>query len=104
MAISQEGVSSIYVHRSAIPIKQKIYLNKCIQKRLLSFIKHHHKGDNTLFWPDLGSSHYSKQVQDFLMAHQINFVQRQQNPPSVPQASPIETVWSLLEQKAYEGA
>ena len=74
------------------------------EKRLLPFIKYHHKGDNILFWPDLGSSHYSKQVQDFLMVHQINFVQHQQNPPNVPQARPIETIWSLLEQTVYEGA
>ena len=92
MAISQKGASSIYVHRSAITIKQRIYLNKCTRKRLLPFIKYHHKGDNILFWPDLTSSHYSKQVQDFLKAHQINFVQRQQNPPNVPQSHPIETI------------
>ena len=71
---------------------------------MLPFIKYHHKGDNTFFWPDLASSHYSKQVQDFLTAHQINFVQRQQKPPNVPQVHPIETTWSLLEQKVYEGA
>ena len=50
------------------------------------------------------SSHYSKQVQAFLQANNIKFVQRQQNPPNVPQARPIETTWSLLEQKVYEGA
>ena len=36
------------------------------------------------------------------MTHQINFVQRQQNSPNVPQIHPIETIWSLLEQKVYE--
>ena len=104
IAVSQKGVSSTYVHHSAIPVKKKIYLNECIRKQLLPFIKYHHKGDNTLFWRDLASLHYSKQIQDFLMAYQINFVQRQQNPPNVPQARPIETVSSLLEQKVYEGA
>ena len=84
-------------------MKPKIYLNECIRKRLLPFIKHHHKHDNILFWPDFASSHYSKQVQDFLTVNQISFVQRQQNPPNVPQARPIETIWSLLKQKIYEG-
>ena len=54
-------------------------------------------------WSNLASSHYSKQVQDFLMVDQINFVQRQQKPPNVPQARPIETIWSLLKQ-VYDGA
>ena len=31
-------------------------------------------------------------------------IQRQQNPPNVRQACPIETIWSLLEQKVYEDA
>ena len=104
MVVSQKGVSSIYVHHSAIPIKQKMYLNECIRKRLFPFIKYHHKDDNILFGPDLGSSHCSKQVQNLLTAQQINFVQHQQNPSNVPQTRPIETIWSLLEQKVYEGA
>ena len=74
------------------------------KKRLLPFIKYHHKGDDILFWADLASSHYSKQIQDSPTAHQINFVQGQQNPLNVPQACSTETIWSLLEQKMYEGA
>lgn len=34
MAVSQKGISSIYVHRSTIPIKQETYLHDCIRKRL----------------------------------------------------------------------
>ena len=54
------------------------------------------KDDNILFWLDLASTHSSKQVQDFLMAHRV---QCQQKPSNVPQAHPIEIIWSLLEQK-----
>ena len=104
MGVSQKGISSIYVHRSTIAIKQETYLHDCIRKRSLPFINRHHKNDNVLFWPDLASSHYSKRVQAFLQANNIKFVQRQQNPPNVPQARPIETIWWLLEQKVYEGA
>ena len=66
-----------------------------------TFINRHHKNDNVL---DLASSLYSKQVQEFLQTNNIKFVQRQQNPPNVAQARPIETIWSLLEQKVYEDA
>ena len=84
-------------------LSRKTYLHDCIRKRLLPFINHHHKNDNILFWPDLASSHYSKQGQEFLQTNNIKFVERQQNPPNVPQARPIETIWSLIEQKVYEG-
>ncbi|CAF4057001.1 unnamed protein product [Rotaria magnacalcarata] len=32
----------------------------------------------------------------------VPFVIREDNPPNVPQARPIETVWTLLERKVYE--
>ena len=32
----------------------------------------------------------------------IPFVSRVDNPPNVPQAHPIETVWTVLERKIYE--
>ena len=31
----------------------------------------------------------------------VPFVSRLNNPPNVPQVRPVETVWSILEQKAY---
>ena len=34
MTVSQKGISSIYVHRSTIAIKQETYLHDCIRKRL----------------------------------------------------------------------
>ena len=76
MTVSQKGISSIYVHRSAIANKQETDLHDRIRKGLLPFINRHHKNDNVLFWPDLASSHYSKQGQEFLQANNIKFVQR----------------------------
>ena len=32
----------------------------------------------------------------------LPFVSRVDNPPNVPQARPIETVWTVLERKIYE--
>jgi hypothetical protein len=104
MAVSSKGISSIYTHRSKLAINQGPYLNECLRKRLLPFINKHHQNDNILFWPDLASSHYSNQVQQFLQTNNVNYVRRHQNPPNVPQARPIESLWSLLEQKVYEGA
>ena len=99
MVVSQKGISSIYVHRSTIAIKQETYLRDCMRKRLSIVITR-----MTMFYfgQILLSSHDSKQVQEFLQANNIKFVQRQQNPPNVLQAHPIEIIWSLLEQKVYE--
>ena len=102
MAISPKGISRVYLHRSKTAIGTETYLNECIRKRLIPFIDRYHTGDSILFWPDLASAHYAHKVQAFLTAHRINYVTRERNPPNVPQARPIETIWTLLEQKMYE--
>ena len=62
----------------------------------------HHEQVMDLLWPDLASAHYSNVVKELLNERNVPFVPRQDNPPNVPQARPIETVWALLEQKVYE--
>ena len=47
-------------------------------------------------------AHYSNIVQQCLTEKNISFVSRVDNPPNVPQARPIETVWTVLERKIYE--
>ena len=101
-AISAKGRSSLYVHRSKAAVGSQTYLNECISKRLVPSIEKYHHGDSILFWPDLASAHSSKEVQAFLVNHGITCVKRSQNPPNVPQARPIETIWTLLEQKVYD--
>ncbi|CAF2066567.1 unnamed protein product [Rotaria magnacalcarata] len=70
-------------------------------RKLLRGCDYHHNG-NYLFWPDLASAHYSNLVKERLHKKNVPFVARQDNPPNVPQARPIETVWALLERKVYE--
>lgn len=102
MAISAKGFSDVYVHKSKQAVSTNIYLNECINKRLLPFIEKHHPNGNFLFWPDLASAHYSNAVQKCLKEKSIPFVLRRDNPPNVPQARPIETIWTQLERKVYE--
>ena len=99
MAISSKDTSNIYVHKSKQAITSNIYLNECINARLLPFIEQHHRNDNFTFWPDNASAHYSNIVLDKLEEKSVPFVSRLNNPPNVPQVCPIETVWSILEQK-----
>ncbi|CAF5166545.1 unnamed protein product, partial [Rotaria magnacalcarata] len=39
----------------------------------------------------------------WLHEQNIKFVPKQDNPPNVPQARPIEDFWSILAGKVYEG-
>lgn len=82
-------------------VNQHVYLNKCIQQRLIPFIKKYHPDNNYVFWPDLASSHYAKSVISFLNAENIIFVAKEDNPPCVPKLRPIENFWSILKGMVY---
>ena len=66
------------------------FVNKCLEKRLLPFIHKYHGSFNYLFWPDLASSHYSKDSLN-CMDEYVNYVDKKSNPPNVAQARPIKT-------------
>ena len=102
MAMSSKSVSNVYIHKSKQAIRQETYSNECINARLLPFIENYHRNSNYLFWPDLASAHYSMSVRERLIEKNVPFVVRQDNPPNVPQARSIETIWTLLERKVYE--
>ncbi|CAF4523611.1 unnamed protein product [Rotaria magnacalcarata] len=97
-----KGVSDVYIHRGKQAVLQTTYLKECINKGLLPFIEKYHHNGNYLFWPDLASAHYSNLVKERLHEKSVPLVARQDNPPNVPQARSIETVWALLERKVYE--
>ena len=92
-----QGGSDVYAHKSKQTIRQETYVNQRINKRLLPFIDKYHHNGNHLFWPDLTSAHHSQSMQDRLNEKNVPFVIRKDNLPNVPQAHPIETVWTLLE-------
>ena len=79
-------------------INTEIYINECLQARLLPFIHIHHGDFNYLFWPDLVRAHSSKESMAWM-----NENVKMSNPPNVPQARPIENLWGILAQKVYEG-
>lgn len=100
-AISSKGISQLYIQDSKAPaIKATTYISKCLSK-LDKFIKEKHPNEDSIFWPDLASSHYAKITLDWLKEKNINFVPKHANPPNVPKARPIEDFWSLLCQQVY---
>ena len=102
MGMSSKGTSDIYVHKGIQALNQETYLKECIDKRLLPFIAKYHSNGNYLFCSDLAKAHYSNIVQERLTEKNIPFVSRVDNPPNVPQARPIETVWTVIERRIYE--
>jgi transposase len=103
IAISDRGLSEpLFRPSKSVAINSAIYIDECLEKRLLPFIHKYHPDFNYAFWPDLASAHYSKATQDW-MEQNVNFVAKTANPPNVPQARPVENFWGCLVQKVYEG-
>jgi hypothetical protein len=88
LAISPKGMSSPYFVPSGLAINQKVYLNECLEKRLVPMIKKYYSGGNYVFWPDLASSHYVKSFQEYLVKKNIPFV--------------IEDFWGNLKRIVYD--
>ncbi|CAF2052526.1 unnamed protein product, partial [Rotaria magnacalcarata] len=49
------------------------------------------------------SSHYGHKVTQYLNDNDVQYVERQSNPPNCPQSRPIETLRSILADMVYEG-
>lgn len=75
-------------------INKTIYINECLKKRLVPFVKKH--SSSTLFWPDLATSHYAGDTIKFLERNAVQIVPKDINPPNVPQCRPIERYWALV--------
>ncbi|MBK5647740.1 MAG: hypothetical protein I4N51_12150 [Acinetobacter sp.] len=102
-AISIRGISRPYVGRvRGEAVDSESYINNCLTK-LVDFIHQYHAGDDVMFWPDLASCHYARATQNWLRQNNILFVPKNDNPPNLPQARPIEDFWALLSRKVYDG-
>ncbi|XP_065674162.1 uncharacterized protein LOC136091102 [Hydra vulgaris] len=103
IAISDRGMSEpLFRTSKAVANNSSVYNNECLEKRLLPFIHKYHGDFNYLFWPDLARSHYSKDSLNWKDQY-VYYVDKESNPPNVPQALPIENFWGHLAQKVYEG-
>ena len=69
---------------------------------MIPFIQQHHLEDDYVFWPDLASSHYAKTVIDYLREKNVKFVEKEDNPPNVPECRAIENFWSILKGDVYK--
>lgn len=103
IAISERGMSKpLFRSSKSTAICSKVYIQECLEKRLLPFIEKYHSDYNYLFWPDLASAHRSAETISW-MNEMIYYVPVNMNPPNVPKARPIEDFWGVLAQNVYEG-
>jgi hypothetical protein len=102
MIMSEKGVSTPYFIPSGLAVTQEIYLDNCIEKRLIPFINQYHSDGSYVFWPDLASAHYAKSVTRFLNEKNVNFVQKADNPAKVPECRPIEDHWAIVKGLVYK--
>lgn len=90
---SDGNVSKPYVTTETMNTER--YLNNCVKKILVPFINNR----DVLFWPDMASCHYARPVVDYLRSKKIDFVEKKDNGPNVPQARPIEKLWELCKKE-----
>ena len=65
-----------------------LYLEECLKKRLLPFIRQH--STSTIFWPNLTVCRYNNSVLEWYETENINFVKKDQNPLNCPELRPVE--------------
>ncbi len=93
VAISENGRSNAYLAPKNCAIDSKIYSK---EKRLIPFLKKYHAEGRYVFWPDLATAHYAKNMIAVFNKFGIKFVECAHNPPNVPQLRPIQKFWSLF--------
>jgi hypothetical protein len=102
IAISPMGMSEPYFRQQGMAVNRFVYRDEILEPFLLPFIKKYHKHDNYVFWPDQASSHYAKEVQDWLFSKKIEFLPKIINPANAPKLRPIEDFWGILKTNGYE--
>ncbi|KAL4469145.1 hypothetical protein ABPG72_005915 [Tetrahymena utriculariae] len=88
ICFSSRGISQPYFKQSQLAVNQEIYLNECIKRRLIPFIKKYHNDDDYVFWPD--------------QLRPITLILQKDNPSNLPECRPIEDFWAILKAQVYK--
>ena len=75
-------------------VNKEIYREECLKK---PFLRNHDAP--SLFWPDLASCHYAKDVLEWYKANGVHVVPKEANPPNCPELRPIERYWALVKRE-----
>ena len=101
LAISNRGMSIPYFRPSkSVAVNTKIYINECLQPRLLQFIHKHHSDFNFQIVYDLTGTHFSIEKIAY-MKENFPFGANTTIPLNVPQSRQKENLWDIFAQKIY---
>ena len=67
-----------------------------INNVVIPYINNNGGVNKFVFWPDLASCHYAKNVINLLKAKNVDFVEKFEIPPCTPEVRPIEMFWHLV--------
>jgi hypothetical protein len=69
--ISPAGISLLVIRRSKQAVNRWVYLD-ILKETLLPLVdKYYAKKKDWVFWPDLASAHYAKEVSEFLKSKKL---------------------------------
>lgn len=103
VAISPSGMSDHYIVPSGQAVNTKVYIEECLEARLVPYINSLQNTGEVIFWPDLASAHYSKNTLSFLYENNIEVVPKEFNPANTPEVRPIEDFWAEIKRLVYDG-
>ena len=73
-----------------------------IKSNLFPYLNQHFNStDEYVFWPNLATCQYHKDVQKLLSEMKIQYVKKEDNPSYAPSVLPIELFWAHLKAKVY---
>lgn len=102
LAISSKGMSKPLFLPRGLAVDKETYSTMCLPQ-VKAFIRKYHQNDNVLFWPDLASAHYAGYTLEKMKKLKIPYMDKNLNPPNVPQIRPIEDLWAIIKRRVYEG-
>jgi hypothetical protein len=103
LCVSEDHIGDPVFLERPNSVNAQFYQEHCLRRGLVPFINKHHSEDDVLFWPDLASAHYANSTLQVLRDLNIPFVEKECNPPNIPQCRPIENFWGSLKSKVYQG-
>jgi hypothetical protein len=82
----------------SLAVNTEVYINECLQPRLLPFIHKHHRDIGFQFVHDLAGAHFSIGTIALMKEH-LPFGVNTTNHQNVAQARSRENLWVILAQK-----